>query len=406
MSLHIEDKDKKNLGEVKQTVSVSTEELRRLHEIDAIEAYQKEVDDVAEKMMQCQDIEFNMETELDYIKWVTQFVKKHENFETDHMPDDLNDEDKKNIDKLFIFYGLIHKHAHKLGLAQSCFTYMPGERVHTVSYKDTSFIICEFEDGAISLKANKGDKVQFDYEDIINEGMKNAMKEFEECKNDPEFVNNISEALKDIDKEIKEDLENTVKKPDKIDEIAQEILWADREKRDEVIFKNFPILRDEYERILKNIVDATQSTEDEKLTMRIDTNYIDWLSKRVDESKVLEDSIIKGTPEEVKNLKKLGLFYEVILKYAKDHGIGERASRGYTVKYNDICFMISKSEMNSVYATATPGTFIDVDYENLMQEAISSLPLIKSGTLDASGGNTTANKLILESKEQTSEGQE
>ena len=44
MSLHIEDMDKKNLGEVKKTVSVSTEELRRLHEIDAIEAEQKIVE--------------------------------------------------------------------------------------------------------------------------------------------------------------------------------------------------------------------------------------------------------------------------------------------------------------------------------------------------------------------------
>ena len=405
MSLDISKMNKSKLGKVKQPTPVSKEELRRLHEIDAIEAYQKEVDDVAEKMMQCQDIEFNMETELDYIKWVTQFVKEHENFETDHMPDGLNDEDKKNIDKLFIFYGLIHKHAHKLGLAQSCFSYMPGERVHTVSYKDTSFIICEFEDGAISLKANKGDKVQFDYEDIINEGMKNAMKEFEECKNDPEFVNNISEALKDIDKEIKEDLENTVKKPDKIDEIAQEILWADREKRDEVIFKNFPILRDEYERIAKSKAKTKQLPDDEIIKMKTETSYIDWLSQRVDESKVLDDSIMKGTKEDVENLKKLGLFYEVVSTYAKGHAAGERTTRRYTVKYNGICFMIGKSEMDSVYATATPGNFIDIDYEDLMNEARLTLPLVKSGTNDALGG-TTANKLILENKEKISEGQE
>lgn len=397
MSLHIEDMDKKNLGEVKKTVPVSTEELRRLHEIDAIEAEQKEVDDVAKKMMQCQDIEFNMETELDYIKWVTRFVKEHENFETDHMPDGLNDEDKKNIDKLFIFYGLIHKHAHKLGLAQSCFTYMPGERVHTVSYKDTSFIICEFEDGAISLKANKGDKVQFDYEEILKEGLQKAKDRISETNNSPEETEKIRAAFADFDEEVKKDIENSMKgNEDKISKIARLLLDADKgEERDRVLFENFKDLQKEYDRIVNSAVFSEEYAQDEMFNMRLKPDYINWLSNYVGEKKILENGQpIKGNEEDKKNIGKISLFYDIIESYMHDHGKTRKDK--YIVSYNGAYFLIAKSEKDSIYVVDSMMSLVDVDYDDILAETAK-------GVLK---GPKRGIKLIFENKPQESENNE
>lgn len=393
MSLHIEDMDKNNLGEVKKTVSVSTEELRRLHEIDAIEAEQKIVEKVKDDIGECYDKQFNMATEPYYIEWVSRTAKKYGTVSSDNIPENIPEEDKKNIGDLFIFYGLVHSYAYQHDLDNI----YPSEGVksHTVKLKDSSFTISESRGLVYTLSLNSDKDAQFRYEDLMSETIS---RELFKTNDDPDFVKRVSEAFADFDEEVKKDIENSMKgNEDKISEIARLLLDADKgEERDRVLFENFKDLKKEYDRIVNSDAFSEEYAQDEIFNMRLKPDYINWLSNYVGEKKILENGQrFKGNDTDKENIGKLNLFYDIIESYMNERG-KKRKEHKYAVAYNGTYFLIAKSENGSTYAVDITPSLVDVDYEDILAETAK-------GVLK---GPKRGIKLIFENKPQESENNE
>ena len=366
MSLDIGKIDTKNLKNGKTPRPVPEEELRKLYGIDAIEAYQKLVDDTASVIEECFDKELKIATELDYIKWITKFLKEHESFDTNNIPKDITEEDRKNIDDLFIFYGIIHKYAHRKGLATAAFVYIPEENIHTVSYKDTNFVIRYFEDGTISLNITEEKDFRFNYENIMDSVIK---EELSKENDDPDFIKNVSAAFEGFDEAVRKDIEDSTKgNEDKISEIARLLLNADKgEERDQVLVDNFSRLQAEYTRIINknketDVVEKTLTEQD----MIGSPEYIEWLMNFAKKKNKFDEKYSdKIDTVDKENIDKLPAFFRIIAEYAYDKEVPSNFvpnGISYNLKYKGTVIEIGSNEENNIFVSLEDDMLLEDEY--------------------------------------------
>lgn len=365
MSLDIGKIDTKKLKNGKTPRPVSEEELRKLYGIDAIEAYQKLVDDTTSVIEECFDKELKIATELDYIKWITNFLKEHESFDTNNIPKDITEEDRKNIDDLFIFYRIIHKYAHRKGLATSAFVYIPEENIHTVSYKDTNFVIRYFEDGTISLNLTEEKDIRFNYENIMDSVIK---EELSKENDNPDFIKNLSEAFEGFDEAVRKDIEDSMRgNEDNISEIARLLLNADKgEERDQVLVDNFSRLQAEYTRIINknkeaNVLKKTLTEQD----MIGSPEYIEWLMNFAKKNNKFDEKYSdKIDTVDKKNIDKLPAFFSIIAEYAYDKEVPSNFvpnGISYNLKYRGSVVEIGSSD-NNIFVSLEDDMLLEDEY--------------------------------------------